>query len=109
VPPFLIQPLVENSIKHGKTSRPLRVAIRADVRFGRLRVSVRDNGRGISSDVLEHVRERGVGSGAAGLGLASVDQRLQALYGDDARLRIVSSPLFGTSVSVLVPVVPPTR
>jgi two-component system sensor histidine kinase LytS len=107
VPPFLIQPLVENSIKHGKTSRPLRVTIRADVRFGRLRVSVRDNGRGIPGDVIERVLERGVGSGAAGLGLASVDQRLRALYGDDARLRIVSSPLFGTVVSVLVPVVPP--
>ena len=96
VPPFLVQPLVENAIKHGKTDRPLRVTISADVRFGRLRVSVRDNGRGIPPQIAERVLEPGVGSGAAGLGLASVDQRLTALYGEEGRLRIVSSPLFGT-------------
>jgi LytS/YehU family sensor histidine kinase len=108
VPPFLVQPLVENAIKHGKTDQPLRVVIRADVRFGRLRVVVRDNGRGISKDDAEHVLEPGFGSGAAGLGLASVHRRIQAFYGEDGRLRIVSSPLFGTHVSVLVPVEPPS-
>ena len=66
VPPFLVQPLVENAIKHGKTDRPLRVTIRADVRFGRLRVTVRDNGRGIPREDAERVLELGVGSGAAG-------------------------------------------
>ena len=109
VPPFLVQPLVENAIKHGKTDRPLRVTISAVVRFGRLRVSVRDNGRGIPPQIAERVLEAGVGSGAAGLGLASVDQRLTALYGEEGRLRIVSSPLFGTVVSVLIPVLPPER
>ena len=66
VPPFLVQPLVENAIKHGKTDRPLRVTISAVVRFGRLRVSVRDNGRGIPRHIAERVLEAGVGSGAAG-------------------------------------------
>jgi two-component system sensor histidine kinase LytS len=107
VPPFLVQPLVENAIKHGKTDRPLRVTIRADVRFGRLRVTVRDNGRGIPRDEADRVLELGVGSGAAGLGLASVHQRVRTFYGDEGRVRIVSSPLFGTVVSVLVPVAPP--
>jgi two-component system sensor histidine kinase LytS len=107
VPPFLVQPLVENAIKHGKTDRPLRVTIRADVRFGRLRVSVRDNGRGISQKDAERALEPGVGSGAAGLGLASVYRRVAAVYGDEGRLRLVSSPHFGTVVSVLLPVVPP--
>ncbi len=110
VPPFLVQPLVENAIKHGKLAdRPLRVVIRADMRFGRLRVTVRDNGRGILQEDADRVLERGVGSGAAGLGLASVNQRMAAFYGDEGRLRIVSSPLFGTSVSLLVPIVPPSR
>ena len=106
VPPFLVQPLVENAIKHGKTDGPLRVVVRADVRFGRLRVTVRDNGRGISREDAERVLEPGFGSGAGGLGLASVHRRIQAHYGEQGRLRIASSPLFGTYVSVLVPVQP---
>ena len=104
VPPFIVQPLVENAIKHGKTDQPLRVVVRADVRFGRLRVIVRDNGRGISRADAEHVLEPGYGSGGAGLGLASVHRRIQAYYGELGRLRIASSPLFGTHVSVLVPI-----
>lgn len=107
LPPFLVQPLVENAIKHGKADRPLRVVLRADVRFGRLRIAVRDNGRGIPREDVEHVLEPGVGSGAAGLGLASVHRRLRAYYGEEARLRIVSSPMFGTHISVIVPVEPP--
>jgi two-component system sensor histidine kinase LytS len=107
VPPFLVQPLVENAIKHGKTDQPLRVVIRADVRFGRLRVIVRDNGRGITQEDAEHVLEPGFGSGAAGLGLASVHRRIQAYYGEQGRLRIASAPVLGTSISILVPIEPP--
>ncbi len=103
IPPFLIQPLVENAIRHGKTDRPLRVQIRADVRFGRLFVTVRDNGRGMDRAVAERALEPGMDDGSSGFGLGSVNQRLRVLYGEDARLRLVSSPLFGTVVSVLVP------
>ena len=109
VPPFLVQPLVENAIKHGKTDQPLRVVVRADVRFGRLRVIVRDNGRGIAQEDAERVLEPGYGSGAAGLGLASVHRRIQAYYGDEGRLRIASAPVLGTSISVLVPIDPPAN
>jgi two-component system sensor histidine kinase LytS len=109
VPPFLVQPLVENAIKHGKTARPLRVVVRAEVRFNRLRITVRDNGRGIPREEAERVTQPGVGQGAAGLGLASVAQRVAAFYGDQGRLRIVSAPLLGTLVSVVVPTAPPGR
>jgi two-component system sensor histidine kinase LytS len=109
VPPFLVQPLVENAIKHGKTDRPLRVVVRAEVRLGRLRVIVRDNGRGIPREIAARVTEPGVGEGAAGLGLASVSQRIAAFYGDAGRLRIVSAPLLGTLVSIVLPIAPPAR
>ena len=66
VPPLLVQPLVENAIKHGKADRPLRVVVRCDVRLGRLRITVRDNGRGIPRELADRVLEPGVGSGAAG-------------------------------------------
>ena len=73
VPPFLVQPLVENAIKHGKSDRPLRVVVRAEVRFGRLRVTVRDNGRGIPREIADSITEPG--SGAARPGSASPPSR----------------------------------
>ena len=60
---LLVQPLVENAIKHGKTDRPLHLLVRARVRRGRLRVTVRDDGRGIARDAIERVLEPGVGDG----------------------------------------------
>jgi two-component system, LytTR family, sensor histidine kinase LytS len=100
LPPLLVQPLVENAIKHGKTDRPLHLIVRARVRRGRLRVTVRDDGRGIARDAIERVLEPGVGEGT-GLGLANVNLRLTAHYGESVRLR--SFP-FGTVVRLEVPV-----
>jgi two-component system, LytTR family, sensor histidine kinase LytS len=101
LPPFLVQPLVENAVKHGKTDRPLRLIVRARVRRGRLRVTVRDNGRGIAREVVERVLEPGAGSGdGAGLGLANVHRRLTAFYGEGVRLK---SGGFGTVVRLDVP------
>jgi sensor histidine kinase YesM len=107
VPPLLVQPLVENAIKHGKADRPLRVVVRCDVRLGRLRITVRDNGRGIPRELADSVLEPGVGSGAAGLGLASAAQRVAVFYGDHGRLRIASAPRIGTLISIVIPTVPP--
>jgi two-component system sensor histidine kinase LytS len=99
LPPLLVQPLVENAVKHGKTDRPLHVLVRARVRRGKLRVTVRDNGRGIAREAIDRVLEQGVGEGT-GLGLASVNLRLTAHYGEGVRLR--SFP-FGTVVRLEVP------
>jgi LytS/YehU family sensor histidine kinase len=101
LPPLLVQPLVENAVKHGKTTdRPLHLLVRARVRRGKLRVTVRDDGRGIAREAIDRVLEQGVGEGT-GLGLASVNLRLTAHYGDGVRLR--SFP-FGTVVRLEVPV-----
>ena len=99
LPPLLVQPLVENAVKHGKTDRPLHVLVRARVRRGKLRVTVRDDGRGIAREAIDRVLEQGVGEGT-GLGLASVNLRLTAHYGEGVRLR--SFP-FGTVVRLEVP------
>ncbi len=100
LPPLLVQPLVENAIKHGKTDRTLHLVVRARVRRGTLRVTVRDDGRGIAREALDRVLEPGVGEGT-GLGLANVNRRLTAHYGEGVKLR--SFP-FGTVVRLEVPV-----
>jgi len=99
VPPLVVQPLVENAIKHGKTDRPLHLLVRARVRRGRLHLTVRDDGRGIARDMIDRVLEPGVGEGT-GLGLANVNRRLTEHYGEGVRLR--SFP-FGTVVRLEVP------
>src|SRR5262249_25615500 len=101
LPPFLVQPLVENAVKHGKTDRPLRLVIRARVRRGRLRVPVPDNGRGLARERVDRALGPGGGEGdGAGLGLANVHRRLTAFYGEGVRLK---SGGFGTVVRLDVP------
>jgi two-component system LytT family sensor kinase len=100
LPPLIVQPLVENAIKHGKTDRTLNLLVRARVRRDRLRVTVRDDGRGIAREAIERVLEPGFGEGT-GIGLANVNLRLTAHYGAGVRLR--SFP-FGTVVRLEVPV-----
>jgi two-component system sensor histidine kinase LytS len=102
LPPFLVQPLVENAVRHGKGERPLHLIVRARVRRGKLRVTVRDDGRGIARDAIGRVLEPGVSAGdGTGLGLASVHHRLTTSYGEGVKLR--SFP-FGTIVLLQVPV-----
>ncbi len=96
VPPLLLQPLVENSIKHG---------LEPKVEGGRIEVSARQLG-----DTLQlTVRDSGVGlAGAAAtrgstFGLTQVRERLAALYGDAASLTLVDAPGGGTLATITLP------
>ncbi|HKW10476.1 MAG TPA: sensor histidine kinase [Gemmatimonadaceae bacterium] len=101
VPPLILQPIVENAVKHGIS--PLRrggtISIRARVEHDPLgdgevlRLSVRDTGGGIASDRLAAGRRRGVG-------LANVESRLLRYYGASGRLRLTSEPGGGTLVEI---------
>src|SRR5262245_16962650 len=76
VPSMILQPLVENSIKHGLARKvgEGRITIRAARRAGHLVLEVADNGVGMPSDRLESNSERGIG-------LRNVNERLQVIYG----------------------------
>jgi two-component system LytT family sensor kinase len=108
VPSMLLQPLIENSIKHGLEPRidggtvTLRSRITSD---GRLLVEVEDDGVGIAPG-------RGIGhpSGAierpgTGIGMKNVRERMQVLYGDAAEVEIESRPGRGTKVTLAMPVI----
>ena len=92
VPPLLLQPLVENAVKHGVSPQRAggRVTVRATLdRTGdeafQLRLTVHDTGMGTTDEVLEQGRRRGVG-------LQNVQRRLAHQYGAAASLSIRSSP-----------------
>jgi two-component system LytT family sensor kinase len=98
VPSMLLQPLVENSIKHG-LSRKLgggRITISASRHDGYARIEVRDDGLGMSQERLER-------ASGGGIGLSNVNERLRTIYGAGCQLKLSSEPGRGTSVTVEIP------
>ncbi|QSQ28549.1 histidine kinase [Pyxidicoccus parkwayensis] len=97
VPPLLLQPLVENAIRHGIAPRrgPGRVWVRAALSGERLAVEVRDDGVGPPSSGVEALRE--------GIGLGSTRARLERLYGNAHALTLEANAPRGFAVSLSLP------
>jgi two-component system LytT family sensor kinase len=103
VPSMLLQPLIENSIKHGLASKIEGgcIFLRSRLTDSRLIIEVEDNGVGMGS---ANLLERPTGLGGTGIGLANVAERLKVLYGDTARMTIDSHEGTGTLVRLRLPV-----
>ena len=101
VPSILLQPLIENSIKHGLEPRISggTVTLRSALEAGRLRIEVADDGVGIQTQSSSVGRRPG-----SGIGMQNVRERLEVLYGTEARFEIVSNPGRGTLVTIEIPV-----
>jgi sensor histidine kinase YesM len=101
VPPLILQPIVENAVKHGisPARRGGTISIRARVEpdatgdAGRLCLSVHNTGDGIGGDRMALGRRRGVG-------LENVENRLLRHYGEMGSLSITSEPDGGTLVEL---------
>jgi two-component system LytT family sensor kinase len=113
VPSMLLQPLIENSIKHGLEPRigggtvTLRSRILSD---GRLLLEVEDDGIGMEAEPvsdLTAMEGETLWVGAAngnGIGMRNVRERMEVLYGNQAEVEIVSRPGRGTKVTLVMPV-----
>jgi len=103
VPAMLLQPLVENSIKHGLASKIEGGSIYLRSRRGAKAViiEVEDDGVGMGAAQLI---ERPNGLGGTGIGMANVAERLKVLYGDTARMTIDSQDGKGTLVRLRLPI-----
>jgi len=97
LPRFVLQPLVENAIRHGLSGRSAagRIDISAAVDQETLIVRVADNGVGLAAAALTSGR---------GIGLSNVRDRLAILYGDDDRLALTSSVGGGAVAELRIPV-----
>jgi len=98
VPSMLLQPIVENSLKHGLAPRLEggHIHIRTSSQDGRLVIEVEDNGIGIPDVRLPQVY-------ADGIGISNVHERLRVLYGDGFRMEITSREGQGTLIRIEVP------
>ncbi len=103
IPSMLLQPLVENSIKHGLSPKIEggTIFLRSRVTSSRLIIEVEDDGVGMGGAQLE---ESSTWSGM-GIGMANISERLQVLYGDVARMTIDSHEGKGTLIRIRLPLV----
>ncbi|WP_375001018.1 sensor histidine kinase [Aeromicrobium sp. CTD01-1L150] len=102
--PFLaVQPLVENAVRHGIEPKDGPGQIRLVARDAGAFCVIEIDDDGVGSDP-EIVREALAGRGAGGsIGLANVDERLRATYGDQHGVVVETAPGLGTKVSLRVP------
>jgi two-component system, LytTR family, sensor kinase len=98
VPSMLLQPMVENAIKHGLAPRLEggEIHVRAHLVDGHLSIEIKDNGMGISPERLREVY-------AGGIGISNVNERLRLLYGDQFKMDIRSEEGQGTSIQIEIP------
>ncbi|MFQ5816663.1 MAG: sensor histidine kinase [Terriglobia bacterium] len=102
VPSMLLQPIVENSIRHGLSEKIEGGYIRLSTARanGRLVIEVEDNGVGIPPDRIAAIYQ-------SGIGMSNISERLKLLYGSDYLLRIDSRPGQGTHVRIELPELTP--
>ena len=105
VPSMLLQPLVENCIKHGLAPQVEggSITLRSRLIESRLVVEVEDDGVGMGS-----AQELGQaqGLGGMGIGMANVAERLKVLYGDAAQMMIENREGGGTLIRLRLPILP---
>jgi two-component system LytT family sensor kinase len=105
LPSMVLQPLIENSIKHGLEPRISggTITLRSRLRDGSLVVQIEDDGVGMATDLDSSAALSAGRRNGTGIGLKNVRERLHVLFGKEARLEVVSRPGRGTSVSVEIP------
>ena len=98
VPSMILQPIIENSIKHG-LSRKVgggRILIRTRRRNGTALIEIVDDGLGMTPERLSEAFQ-------GGIGLSNVSERLRVIYGETCHLKLDSTLDRGTSVTIEIP------
>ncbi len=110
VPSMLLQPLVENSIKHGLSPKigEGRILIRSTRANGHSIIDIIDNGVGITHadngvGVTHSQTERANLTPGSGIGLQNVNERLRVIYGANYQLQLDSVPGGGTCARIVIP------
>jgi len=98
VPALILQPLVENAIRHGTSPHTGRgrIEITGSREGDKLRITIRDSGRGFPPE----------GQSREGLGLRNTRQRLRQLYGTEQAFLLTNDPAGGAVVTILLPFMP---
>lgn len=107
IPTMILQPVVENAMKYGLRSQEedSEIRIHAYARDGKLFITVRDSGRGLTQEQMEKLEngEASVRSQSSGIGMANVRQRLKLIYGDESSIGFRNRRGGGVKVTIEIP------
>lgn len=106
IPPFILQMLVENALRHAFVGRPdhNNILIRIHKASQGLSLQVKDNGIGMTQDVISDILQTSQENFGQGTALRNIQQRLYYLYGQQASLEITSGK-DGTTVTICLPTI----
>jgi two-component system LytT family sensor kinase len=98
VPSMILQPLVENSIKHGLARKVGHgtITIRTNITGGNLAIEIIDDGMGFNDDRVHTTKARGIG-------LRNVNERLRVIYGSEFQMKLEHVPGDGTVARITIP------
>jgi two-component system, LytTR family, sensor kinase len=100
VPSMILQPIIENSIKHGLSNKVEggTIWLRTWLEGTRLYISIEDDGIGIEEEKLAHLF-----AGEGGIGVTNVNERLRVLFGRHYRMEVDSKVDEGTKTLIEIP------
>jgi two-component system sensor histidine kinase LytS len=102
LPSLILQPIVENSIKHGILPKGEgKITIKGEKIGDEIKISISDNGVGFSKEKLDNIL--GENFKGKSIGLRNVNNRLINIYGQQHRLKINSAKGKGTTVEITIP------
>ena len=98
IPSMLLQPIIENSIKHGLSSKVEGgvITLRTRLRDERLEIEIEDDGVGVDEAKMATMFD-------SGIGVSNVNERLHVLFGDDYKMEVDSRPGEGTRTHIEFP------
>lgn len=110
VPRLILQPFVENSILHAPSPEKTfcRIVVSSELRGAELIISITDDGKGMSPEILENLStkpsDKKTHGGFSGIGVANVKERLRLYYGDAGKVICESDGKSYTKISIVLPV-----
>jgi sensor histidine kinase YesM len=107
IPKLLVQPLVENALKHGLKAKTSDGILLVDylIDEGSLKIIVEDNGQGIDEERIQEILNNNQNENAGHIGIHNIRERLHMYFGSDFDLEIISQPGIFTRFEILLPMI----
>ena len=105
VPKLILQPLVENSIRHAiePYEKQANISIRSFMRDGKINITISDDGCGMTAKQLEKLQQSEKHGGKSGIGVPNVVRRLKLFFGEESEMKIESGQGLGTTMTIVIP------